>query len=455
MNTYPQVPLGEICTVNPRKKEPKCLVEGAVVSFVPMAAVDERFGAIAVLEERLLSDVSRGFTAFENGDVLFAKITPCMENGKIALARNLTNGVGRGSTEFFVLRPGDRVLGEYVCHFVRQPRFREEAKKSFTGTAGQQRVPKSFMENVLVALPPFSAQRKIVGILDRAIRIEHLRTQAADRLGGFMSALFFKVFGDHDQIGKRFPCIPLREVATIRSGITKGRKINPANAIEVPYLRVANVQDGFLNLDEIKTITIKRGEEEKYELVSGDLVMTEGGDPDKLNPANAIEVPYLRVANVQDGFLNLDEIKTITIKRGEEEKYELVSGDLVMTEGGDPDKLGRAAIWNGELAYCAHQNHIFRVRPYTEILLTDYLREAAGSAYGKAYFLSVAKQTTGIASINKTQLGDFPVPIPPIDLQTRYAKIVASVYGIATAAHTASNTVSILSLSLMPHLLGD
>ena len=398
MNTYPQVPLGEICTVNPRKKEPKCLVEGAVVSFVPMAAVDERFGAIAVLEERLLSDVSRGFTAFENGDVLFAKITPCMENGKIALARNLTNAVGRGSTEFFVLRPGDRVLGEYVCHFVRQPRFREETKKSFTGTAGQQRVPKAFMENVLVALPPFSAQRKIVGILDRAIRIEHLRTQAADRLRGFMSALFFKVFGDHDQIGKRFPCIPLREVATIRSGITKGRKINPANAIEVPYLRVANVQDGFLNLDEVKTITIKRGEEKKYELVSG---------------------------------------------------------DLVLTEGGDPDKLGRAAIWNGELGYCAHQNHIFRVRPYTEILLTDYLREAAGSAYGKAYFLSVAKQTTGIASINKTQLGDFPVPIPPIDLQTRYAKIVASVYGIATAAHTASNTVSVLSLSLMPHLLGD
>ena len=398
MNAYPQVPLGEICTVNPRKRKPEHSVEDAVVSFVPMAAVDERFGTIAVREERPLSNVSKGFTAFENGDVLFAKITPCMENGKIALVRNLANGVGRGSTEFFVLRPDDRVLGEYIYHFLRQLRFREAAKESFTGTAGQQRVPKSFMENALVPLPTLDEQQRIVGILNRAARTERLRVLAANRLREFISALYIKMFGDHEQIGRRFPCAPLREVAAIGSGVTKGRKIASANAVDVPYLRVANVQDGFLNLDEIKTITIKRGEEKKYELVSG---------------------------------------------------------DLVMTEGGDPDKLGRAAIWNGELGYCAHQNHVFRVRPCTGILLSDYLREAAGNTYGKMYFLSVAKQTTGIASINKTQLGDFPVPIPPIDLQTRYAEVVASAYGIATTAEVASNTVSSLSASLMSHLLDD
>ena len=398
MNAYPQVLLGELCTVNPRKRKSEHSVEDVVVSFVPMAAVDERFGTIAVREERPLSDVSKGFTAFENGDVLFAKITPCMENGKIALARNLANGVGRGSTEFFVLRPDDRVLGEYIYHFLRQLRFREAAKKSFTGTAGQQRVPKSFMENALVPLPTLDEQQRIVGILNRAARTERLRVFAANRLREFISAFFTKMFGDHEQIGRRFPCVPLREVAAIGSGVTKGRKI--ASAI-------------------------------------------------------AVDVPYLRVANVQDGFLNLDEIKMITIKRGEEKKYELVPGDLVMTEGGDPDKLGRAAIWNGELDYCAHQNHVFRVRPCTGILLSHYLCEVAGNTYGKMYFLSVAKQTTGIASINKTQLGDFPVPIPPIDLQTQYAEIVASAYGIATTAEVASNTVSSLSASLMSHLLDD
>ena len=248
-----------------------------------------------------------------------------------------------------------------------------------------------------IHLPPLDDQRRVVDILNRAARIERLHIQADDRFGEFISALFIKMFGGREQIGARFPCVPLREVASIGSGATKGRKIDPKNSIEVPYLRVANVQDGFLNLDEIKTISIKRGEEKKYELLHG---------------------------------------------------------DLVMTEGGDPDKLGRAAIWNGELVYCAHQNHIFRVRPYADILLTDYLREAAGSAYGKAYFLSVAKQTTGIASINKTQLGNFPVPIPPIDLQTRYTGIVASAYSVASTAGIASKIALDLNASLMSRLLG-
>ena len=161
-----------------------------------MAAVDERLGAITVREERPLAEVSKGFTSFEDGDVLFAKITPCMENGKVALARNLTNGIGRGSTEFYVLRPRDRVLDEYIYHFVRQIRFREEAKRNFTGTAGQQRVPKSFMENALVPLPPLDEQQRIAGILNRAMRIERLRTRATDLLQTFASALFVKTFGD-------------------------------------------------------------------------------------------------------------------------------------------------------------------------------------------------------------------------------------------------------------------
>ena len=163
--------------------------EGTLVSFVPMAAVDERFGMITAHEDRRLVDVSKGFTAFEDGDVLFAKITPCMENGKAALARNLTNGVGRGSTEFYVLRPGDKVLGEYVYHFVRQLRFREKAKRYFTGTAGQQRVPRSFMENAPVPLPALDEQRRIADILNRAVRIERLHLQAADAASSVTASL--------------------------------------------------------------------------------------------------------------------------------------------------------------------------------------------------------------------------------------------------------------------------
>ena len=158
-------------------------------------------------------------------------------------------------------------------------------------------------------------------------------------------------------------------------------------------------------------------------------------------------------ANVQDGFLALDEIKTITIRRGELQQYALAPGDLVMTEGGDQDKLGRAAIWNGELPYCAHQNHVFRVRPRVELVLTDYLRDIAGSAYGKEYFLSVAKRTTGIASINKTQLGGFPVPVPPLELQLRYAETVKAARMAARSSEAAAAAAAAVTASLTFRLL--
>ena len=140
----------------------------------------------------------------------------------------------------------------------------------------------------------------------------------------------------------------------------------------------------------------------------------------KLAPEEAVELPYMRVANVKDGHLDLAEVKTIEIKRSEVDKLLIRPGDLLMTEGGDPDKLGRAALWNGEIDACVHQNHIFKVRSDRARLSPSYLRSLVGSAYGKAYFLSVAKKTTGIASINKTQLSAFPVLLPPLPLQQTF-----------------------------------
>lgn len=126
-----------------------------------------------------------------------------------------------------------------------------------------------------------------------------------------------------------------------------------------------------------------------------------------------IEVPYLRVANVQDGFLDLREVKTIRIKEGELERFRLRPGDVLFTEGGDIDKLGRGHIWLGEVDRCVHQNHIFAVRPEPELLSPEYLSYLVQSSYGKAYFLRVGHRTTHLASINRAKLGALPVPIPP------------------------------------------
>lgn len=243
MSAYPRVLLGEVCTINPRIKRSGIPEEDTLVSFVPMAAVDERSGMITAREDRRLGDVSKGFTAFEDGDVLFAKITPCMENGKAALARHLTNGIGRGSTEFYVLRPGGEILGEYVYHFVRQPRFREKAKRHFTGTAGQQRVPKSFMENVPMPLPTLDEQRRIVSILNRAARIEHLRSQANRHLREFASALFIKMFGDPVENPMAWSSCKMGNLGTLDRGRSKHRPRNAPHLYggSYPFIQTGDI----------------------------------------------------------------------------------------------------------------------------------------------------------------------------------------------------------------------
>lgn len=124
-----------------------------------------------------------------------------------------------------------------------------------------------------------------------------------------------------------------------------------------------------------------------------------------------VEVPYLRVANVQDGYLDLDEISTIEIVETELERYLLRPGDVLMNEGGDYDKLGRGAIWRGQIPCCIHQNHVFAVRP--KALSPEWLNEVTGSAYAQFYFMTRSKQSTNLASISSTNIMELPVVLPP------------------------------------------
>src|ERR1019366_7714902 len=148
MKRWPTKPLGEVCAINPKLVASEIPGTNTDVTFVPMAAVDELSGSIARPELRKYSQVAKGYTPFRENDVLFAKITPCMENGKATIARGLMNHVGLGSTEFHVLRPTPALLPEWVFAFIRQPAFRSEAQANFTGTAGQRRVPLEFMKRV-------------------------------------------------------------------------------------------------------------------------------------------------------------------------------------------------------------------------------------------------------------------------------------------------------------------
>jgi len=157
--------LAEVCQINPSRPKNFHRSPNSLTSFVPMVAVDEKTGTISKPEVVQYSKVSKGYTYFEENDVLFAKITPCMQNGKHVIAKSLIDGIGLGTTEFHVLRPNNEVLSEWVWYFIRQPHFLEEAAVYFTGAVGQQRVPVIFLSDYIVPVPAIEVQKSIISKL--------------------------------------------------------------------------------------------------------------------------------------------------------------------------------------------------------------------------------------------------------------------------------------------------
>jgi type I restriction enzyme S subunit len=277
------------------------------------------------------------------------------------------------------------LLGRYVLQYLLSSEGQRRLKDGMSGNA----ITRLTLEKIKafeIPVPPPNQQRRIADILDAAdaaIRqtdaviaklrqmkaglLYDLLTRGLDEQGRLRDpAAHPEEFKDSQlgRIPKEWAIKNLREVSGIGSGVTLGRDVQGATAVELPYLRVANVQDGHIDLSEIKSVLVFRS-----------------------------EVP----------------------------RYLLQAGDVLMTEGGDFDKLGRGAVWRGAITPCLHQNHIFRVRANRDHLLPDFLAAVSASQIGKKYFLRSSKQTTNLASINSTQLKAFPVPCPPLDEQHRIA----------------------------------
>ncbi len=179
------------------------------------------------------------------------------------------------------------------------------------------------------------------------------------------------------------------------------------------------------------------------QIVSG---LTLGGPPAK-EPTS--KVPYLRVANVKDGWLLLDDVKEIDATARDLDQFRLRTGDVVLTEGGDPDKLGRGTVWHAEIEQCLHQNHIFRVRFDQGQVSPEFAAYQFASKYGKAYFLANARQTTGIASINKGILSRFPFRVPPIEEQRFIASRLKAQISTAEQARQQAR-IQLSASSLLP-----
>lgn len=180
-------PIGALFEINP--KHDRAIEDSTTISFVPMSSIDEINGCIASSSTRPLGDVRAGYMHFADGDVLFAKITPCMENGNCAIASGLERGLGAGSTEFFVFRSRGAVEPSLLHRFLRQESFRRSAKGEMTGAVGQARVPRTFIEQAMLPVPPLNEQRRIVAKLDALLARSKKAREHLDRIPALLDAL--------------------------------------------------------------------------------------------------------------------------------------------------------------------------------------------------------------------------------------------------------------------------
>jgi type I restriction enzyme S subunit len=187
--------LGEIAKLNPSfgGKSLRC---DELVDFLPMSAVNATLTTARATEQRTFQSVQKGYTNFADGDVLLAKITPCFENGKIAVAQ-LNTSYGFGSTEFHVVRADKtRLDGRYLVHFLRRNEIRVDGARNMTGSGGQRRVPRHYLESLSVPLPPLPEQRRVADILDQANALRAKRREALAQLDILAKSVFIEMFGD-------------------------------------------------------------------------------------------------------------------------------------------------------------------------------------------------------------------------------------------------------------------
>lgn len=358
------VRLGEVCKIVAKQVDPKMPEYGAL-PHVNGENIESGRCRLTYLhtaaEERMIS----GKYLFEAGDVLYSKLRPYLRKALVADFRGVC------SADMYPIRVNPECLSP---HFTAWMLVSDEFTKYADEESRRARMPKLNREQLFawrMPLPPLADQRRIVAQLsaqmasvERARCSAEAQLQAAEALP---AAYLRAVFASPE--ARAWPKKRLGEVGKIVSGITLGRKLNGAETRRVPYLRVANVKDGHLDLTDV------------YEI--------EATEP-------------------------------------EVQKWRLTFGDLLLTEGGDRDKLGRGTFWQEQISECIHQNHIFRVRFDCAQFSPQFVSAQIASSYGKAYFLAHAKQTTGIATINQKVLAGFPLMIPPPADQRHIASELSS-----------------------------
>jgi type I restriction enzyme S subunit len=360
-------------------------------SFGDWQAITIKFSGEVLPRAR--ADAFKGamFAAYP-GDLVFSKIDA--RNGAVGLIpASIPKAVV--TSEYPVFTPkADKLRADYLHYLLRAEHFQADLKRKASGTSGRKRVTPDGFLTLEVPVPALDEQDTLVtayvDALARAAALEE-EAEAIERAG-------WRVFEAALGVASPSP-LPDRSVFVAR----------------------------FKEVERWSHDGILRAQTQKQEsVIVGRGALTPLGQLAKVSygiqksPANRPGMharPYLRVANVQRGVLDLREIKYINVPDADMPKLRLEVGDVLLCEGNSPDLVGRGAIWGGEIADCVHQNHVLRIRVDRNRLLPEYALAVINSSYGQAYFLSKAKRTTNLASINSKEVSGLLIPEIGVDRQ--------------------------------------
>lgn len=315
---------------------------------------------------------------------------------------------GLVSPDYRVYRPTHAADHRFLAHLVRSPLVLPHYRVGARGTnVRRNRIARSDFLNIPVSLPPLREQRKIAAILSSVDKAIEATQAVIDQLQVVKKAMMAELLthglpGRHTrfkqteigEVPEEWELVLLGSIAAVQTGIAKGKAVSMG-----------------------------------------------------------VTLPYLRVANVQDGQVDLADMKRILVEPRAVERYLLRAGDVLFTEGGDADKLGRGCVWRGQIDPCLHQNHVFAVRTNVQRLLPEYLSYWASSPRGKAYFLDCAKQTTNLASINSSQLKAMPIPVPPVEEQREVVSAIDAVAERSASEEACASQLRSAKAALMSVLL--
>ncbi|MDQ8195470.1 restriction endonuclease subunit S [Coraliomargarita sp. SDUM461004] len=412
MSKCKQIKMGALGTFTRGRGGPKSDEEVNGIPCVRYGDIYTKHGAIirkfsSSISPQRLSD----YTTIRFGDIVFAASGETFEEiGKATVF--LGNEIACVGGDTIVFKPNAEVLDSVFCAYAMgaDDAIRHRSKmgqgSSVIHISGQH------IASYEIPLPPLPQQRRIAEILstvDDAIEAtETLIAKQQQIKQGLMHDLFTRGVWTAESIARAQHAGSKFAATSAKPGqLRPPRETAPELYQESPL--------GWIPKDwEVKELGTMS------EIVSG-VTLNASSD------SGVRIVPYLRVANVQDGYLDLSEVKTVCVSEAQFVKLQLRQGDVLMNEGGDFDKLGRGTVWNCEVEPCVHQNHVFRVRPKAEQLDSHYLAFWSQSHFGKKYFVLNSKQSTNLASINSTQLNKFPVFCSSLAEQQEIVRLIGSV----------------------------